>query len=206
MATEAIRGNTESGLRRNCLSVWEVTAQSVANISPTATPALVVPVVFATTGNGTWLAYVFSTLALVLVTLSINQFARRSASPGSLYTYVAQGLGPTWGVITGWSLVIAYLVIGGSVLAALANYVTVLAQAAGIGRFDDGLTIAAIVLGGIGAWYIAYRDIKLSAQLMLALEFASIALILILVAAYFLKSGHPVDVAQLSLAGVSATS
>jgi amino acid transporter len=206
MATEAIRGVAQSGLRRNCLSVWEVTAQSVANISPTATPALVVPVVFAITGNGTWLAYVFSTLALILVTLCINQFARRSASPGSLYTFVAQGLGPTWGVITGWSLVIAYLVIGGSVLAALANYITVLAQAAGIGQFDQGLTFAAIVAGGIGAWFIAYRDIKLSAQLMLALEFASIALILILVAAYFLKAGHVIDPAQLALKGVSAAS
>ena len=56
MATEAIRGNAESGLRRDCLSVWEVTAQSVANIAPTATPALVVPVIFGYTGNGTWLA------------------------------------------------------------------------------------------------------------------------------------------------------
>src|SRR5579863_7995378 len=123
VATEALPVPVRAELRRDCLSVWEVTAQSVANISPTATPALVVPVVFAIAGNGTWLAYVFSTLALILVTLCINQFARRSASPGSLYTFVAKGLGPTWGVITGWSLVIAYLVIGGSVLAALANYV-----------------------------------------------------------------------------------
>ena len=204
MAAESLPAVARTGLRRDCLSVWEVTAQSVANISPTATPALVVPVVFAIAGNGTWLAYVFSTLALVLVTLCINQFARRSASPGSLYTFVAHGLGPTWGVVTGWSLVIAYLVIGGSVLAALANYITVLAQAAGLGHFDQGLTYAAVIVGGIGAWYIAYRDIKLSAQLMLALEFASIVLILILVGAYFLKAGRFIDPVQLALKGVSA--
>jgi amino acid transporter len=204
VATEAIRGNAETGLRRNCLSVWEVTAQSVANIAPTATPALVVPVIFGYTGNSTWLAYVFSTVALVLVTLNINQFARRSASPGSLYTFVAQGMGPVAGVITGWSLVIAYLIIGGSVVAAFANYISVLASAAGLGQSGFAVALAAIVIGGAGAWYVAYRDIKLSAQLMLVLEFASVGLILVLVAAYFLKSGRVVDPAQLSLSGMNA--
>ena len=204
MATEAILGNAESGLRRDCLSVWEVTAQSVANIAPTATPALVVPVIFGYTGNGTWLAYVFATVALVLVTLNINQFARRSASPGSLYTFVAQGLGPVGGVITGWSLVIAYLIIGGSVVAAFANYITVLAAAAGLGQSVSAVALIAIIAGGVGAWYVAYRDIKLSAQLMLVLEFASVGLILVLVAAYFLKSGHVIDPAQLNLSGLNA--
>ncbi len=204
MATEAIRGNTESGLRRDCLSVWEVTAQSVANIAPTATPALVVPVIFGYTGNGTWVAYVFATIALVLVTLNINQFARRSASPGSLYTFVAQGMGPVGGVITGWSLVIAYLIIGGSVVAAFANYITVLAAAAGIAQSGTAVALIAIVLGGVGAWYVAYRDIKLSAQLMLVLEFASVGLILVLIAAYFLKSGRVIDPEQLRLSGMNA--
>jgi amino acid transporter len=204
MATEAIRGNAESGLRRDCLSVWEVTAQSVANIAPTATPALVVPVIFGYTGNGTWLAYVFATVALVLVTLNINQFARRSASPGSLYTFVAQGLGPVGGVITGWSLVIAYLIIGGSVVAAFANYITVLAAAAGLAQSGSVIALAAIVAGGVGAWYVAYRDIKLSAQLMLVMEFASVGLILVLVAAYFLKSGRVLDAQQFNLSGMNA--
>src|SRR5690348_8258316 len=104
------------GLRRDCLSFMEVVAQSVANIAPSATPALIVPVVFASAGHGSWIAYAFATIALLLVTYHINQFARRSASPGALYTFVAQGLGPTWGVISGWSLVIAYLLTGCAVL------------------------------------------------------------------------------------------
>ncbi|MDQ2817586.1 MAG: APC family permease [Candidatus Eremiobacteraeota bacterium] len=192
------------GLRRDCLSFWEVVAQSVANISPSATPALVVPLVFASTANGTWLAYVFSTLALLLVTYHINQFARRSASPGSLYTFVAHGLGPTWGVISGWSLVIAYLIIGGSVLAGLANYVEVLAHAAVGSRFDQILAPGSMAIAGLAAWYVAYRDIKLSTQFMLILEFASVTLILILAAAFFVKSAKVVDLSQLRLSGVSA--
>ncbi|MBC5827059.1 MAG: APC family permease, partial [Candidatus Eremiobacteraeota bacterium] len=197
-------GADAGGLRRDCLSFWEVVAQSVANISPSATPALVVPLVFASTGNGTWLAYVFSTVALLLVTYHINQFARRSSSPGSLYAFVGHGMGPTWAMIAGWSLVIAYLIIGGSVLAGLANYVDVLAHAAGATRFDVALAPASMSIAGIAAWFVAYRDIKLSTQFMLILEFASVALILILAIVYLVKSGKAADMAQLQLAGVSA--
>src|SRR6516225_5868536 len=116
MPAEAAPVAEEAGLRRNYLGFWHIAAQSVANIAPSATPALVLPLIFGITGNGAWLAYVFATVALLFVALCVNQFTRRSVSPGSLYTFVGQGLGPTWGVISGWSMVIACLIIGGSVL------------------------------------------------------------------------------------------
>jgi len=112
MPAEGIIPLGDSGLRRDCLGFWEVFAQSIANIAPTGTPALVVPLAFAATGHLTWAAYTFATIALLLVAFQINQFAKRSATPGSLYIYVGQGMGATWGVITGWSQVIAYVVIG----------------------------------------------------------------------------------------------
>ena len=89
-----------SGLRQQCLSFPEVLAQSVATIVPTATPSVNIALVFASAGNGTWLAYVIATIGLVFVSLNINQFARRSASPGSLYSYISRGLGPTAGVLS----------------------------------------------------------------------------------------------------------
>ena len=93
-----------SGLRQNALPFVETLAQSVANIAPTATPSLTIPLVFASAGNGTWLAFLLATVGLVLVSCCINQFARRSATPGSLYHYVSTGLGERTGLITGESL------------------------------------------------------------------------------------------------------
>ncbi|MBC5804635.1 MAG: APC family permease [Candidatus Eremiobacter antarcticus] len=199
MPNEGLVPLAPTGLRREVLGFWEVVAQSVANIAPSATPALIVPLAVAATGNATWLAYVFATTALLLVTFHINQFAKRSSSPGSLYTYVAKGLGPTWGVITGWCLVIAYLIIGGSVLAGAANYIKVLAHLFVRGH-DVPLTVFAMILVAAAAWYVAYRDIKLSTQFMLALEFLSVSLILILAMAYFLKARTIIDPAQFSFA------
>lgn len=98
-----------SGLRSECLPFGELLAQSVANIAPTATPTINLALVFASAGNGTWLAYVIATIGLVFVGLNINQFARRSASPGSLYSYIAKGLGSTTGVICGWAATSQFL-------------------------------------------------------------------------------------------------
>jgi amino acid transporter len=196
--------NTQnSALRRDCLSSLDVLAQSVANIAPVATPALIIPLVFASGGNGTWLAYLLATLAMLLMTYHINQFARRSASPGALYTFTLEGLGPMWGVISGWSLVLAYLFTGASVLAGAANYVVLLAKLAFARESDFLVALLAIVALGGTAWWIAYRDIQLSTRTMLTSEFISVSLILILALIFLLKSGRFVDSGQLTLAHTS---
>jgi amino acid transporter len=64
----------------------ETLAQSVSTIATTTTPAATIPLVCALAGNGTWLAYVLATAAILLVALCISRFARYFASPGSLYT------------------------------------------------------------------------------------------------------------------------
>src|ERR1700677_3594929 len=96
----AIRGR--HGLKATCLSFPEILSQSVANISPTLTPVIIVPLVFASAGQGTWLAYLFATVGLVLVGTNINQFTRRSTSPGALYAFVTRGLGVPLGFLCGW--------------------------------------------------------------------------------------------------------
>lgn len=186
-----------SGLRSQCLSFPEILAQSLANIAPTLTPIVNAALVFANAGVGTWLTYVFATAGLVFVGMNINQFARRSASPGSLYAYIARGLGPTVGVITGWALSLAYLLTAMAVMCGFANYGEVLLT-------PLGLHLSPIVFyaicGGL-AWYVAYRDIQLSTVVMLALEVASISVIILLGVMVLSKKGSIIDTAQLTLHG-----
>lgn len=192
------------GLKRDYLSFWEVAAQSVANIAPVATPTLIIPLVFASGGNGTWLAYLLATLAMLLMAFEINQFARRSASSGSLYAFVFKGLGPTAGVISGWSLVIAYIFTGGAVLAGGANYVMVLGHLALSVRYDTQVALGGMVGILVICWWLAYRDIQLSTRAMLFLEFSSMFLILILALAFLARSGKVIDSSQLKMTGSSA--
>jgi len=191
------------GLQSQTLSPLETLAQSVANIAPTATPSLVVPLVFALAGGGTWLAYLISVVGIIFVALAVNIFASRSASPGALYTYAAEGLGPSWGVITGWALFVAYIGTGAAVSTGFANYANVLLESATGHKLPSAVFITASILV---AWVIAHRDVKLSTRLVLFLEFGSVALILVLVAATLWKYGLHFDTDQLTLKGTSISS
>lgn len=188
-----------SGLRSECLSFTEVIAQSIGNIAPSVGPALGIPLVFATAGNGTWLTYIFATIAIVLVGYHINQFARRSASPGALYTYVSDGLGAGAGFVSGWGLVLAYVLTGCATLVGLANYTNVLLGY--IGLSVPPLIIA--VIGILTVWFMVYKDIQMSAKLMLALEGISLGVIFILGGVVLFRNGANIDFAQFTLQDVS---
>ena len=192
-------GSPSGGLRQECLPFRDILAQSIANIAPTLTATLNAPLVFASAGRGTWLTFVFATVGLVLVSLNINQFASRSASPGSLYAYIARGLGSTAGVLTGWALVLAYLFTAMANLCGFANYGNVLLALVGL---QPATIFLCAICGGI-AWYIAYRDIRLSTVIMLAIEAASVGLILILGLLVLGKLNFEIDTLQLTLQGTS---
>jgi len=193
-------------LRRNHLSFTDVVAQAIGVVSPTATPALVASLVFANAGNGAWLAYVFATLAILFLSLNINAFAKRSASPGALYAFVGQSLGAFWGSVTGWSLLIAYLFCAGAVLSGAVNYALVLLHL-GFGAFDDVWPSLILALAFVAlAWGVAWRSIKLSTRLSLTLEGITVAAILAILAGVFIKHGAVVDKPQLALEGVTLNS
>ncbi|MBD2453112.1 APC family permease [Nostoc sp. FACHB-87] len=184
------------GLKPECLSFTEVLAQSFAVIAPTTIPASNIGLIVALSGNGTWLSFLIGLVGLLFVSININQFASRSASPGSLYSYITKGLGATAGVICGWSLVLAYLFTGMSVLCGFANFSGVL-----IGHL--GIHPSSITLLAIGAgisWYAAYKDIQLSAVAMLWMEGISIFLIAILCLIIWAHQGFALDMSQLTLA------
>ncbi len=202
MATKVIPTQDGSGLRANCLNFWGVLAQNIALISPTMTAALIVPVMFGSAGIGSWLAYLFGTVMLLFVAFNLNQFARRSTSAGSMYAYVSRGMGPTAGGICGWCLIWAYLFIGIAGLTGFTNFANILL---GMTHVHVPLTLLLLACAGI-AWYIAYKDVKISTLLMLVLEAVSVALILLLTFVVLFKHGSPVDTAQLSLHGLKMKS
>jgi amino acid transporter len=190
------------GLRREVLSPMETLAQSVSTIAPTTTPAATIPLVCAMAANGTWLAYVLATAAILLVALCISQFARYSSSPGSLYTYAAIILPPWLAATAAWSLLLAYIATGSSVIGGFYHYANLL--------LHDGtrhiaspvalaLIVAAISMG------IAWRDIKISARLMLWIEAVSVTLIMTVVVLVLVRYGLHLDWTQLRLRGMTGS-
>ena len=190
------------GLRPEILSPMETLAQSVSTMAPTTTPAATIPLVCALAGNGTWLAYVLAMVAVLLVALCISRYARHSASPGSLYTYASMTL-PRWlSATVAWSLLLAYVATGSSVIGGFYHYANLLLRDA-TGHFFSAVALAALVTA-ISMW-IAYRDIKISAELMLWIEAASVSVIVIVVALLLVRHGWHWDREQLHLRGMTGS-
>jgi len=188
------------GLRREVLSPMETLAQSVSTIAPTTTPVATIPLVCAFAGNGTWLAYVLATAAVLLVALCISRFARYSASPGSLYTYASMTLPPWLAATAAWSLLLAYIATGASVTGGFYHYGNLLLHDA-TGHSTSAVLLVLIVTG-ISMW-IAWRDVKISARLMLWIEAVSLAMILSLVVLVLVRRGLRADWEQLHLHGMT---
>jgi amino acid transporter len=190
------------GLHREILSPMETLAQSVSTIAPTATPAATIPLVCALAGNGTWLAYVLATIAVLLVALCIARYARISASPGSLYTYASMTLPPWLSATVAWSLLLAYVATGSSVIGGFYHYANLLLRDA-TGHEYSAVLLATLVTG-VSIW-IAYRDVKISARLMLWIEATSVTVIVILVTILLVRHGRHWDWDELHLRGMTGS-
>ena len=191
-----------SGLRAGILSPMETLAQSISTIAPTASPTMTVPLVFALAGNGTWLAYLLATSAILLMALVIAKFARHTSCSGSLYTYATSSLPPWVSGIAGWALLLAYVATAASVSGGFINYANVFAIDV-FGRAVSPVLWGIVCVGG--ATFIAYRDVQVSARMMLWIEAMSVTMIVLVLALLLWKNGLHIDASQLHLHGVSAS-
>lgn len=188
------------GLHKGVLGPMETLAQSISAIAPSTSPALTIPLVFALAGNGTWLVYLLTTMAVLLVGFCISRFARMTASPGSLYSYTADTLPPWLGAIAAWAMLLAYLATGASVAGAFFYYGNVILSQF-VSWTMPGLLTLIIVFGSTCA--VAYRDVKLSAEMMLWIEVISVSLIAIVLALLLFHYGLRLDMEQVRLKDVN---
>ena len=187
------------GLRTGVLGPVETLAQSVSAMAPSTSASLTIPLVFALAGNATWFVYLLATGVTLLVGFCVSRFARLSASPGSLYSYTAESLPPVFAVAAAWGLLLAYLATGASVAGGALYYATVLCR-----QFFEWAppaipTLAAVCLV---AGFVAWRDVKLSAEVMLWIEAVSVSLIVIVLVLLPIHAGLRFDTTQFRLAGV----
>ncbi|MDE8349387.1 MAG: APC family permease [Acidocella sp.] len=189
-------------LKKDALGPLELLAQNIAVISPTMTAALIVPVMYSNTGNWSWLSYALGTVMLVFVALNLNQFASRFAGSGSMYQYICKALGNTFGGIGGWSLIWAYLGISIAGATGFAVFAGTLLGMAGMTVPPVILFAVCIAISGFCAW----KNVALSAKVILILEGASVALITFVCFVALGSKGFAIDPTQVSVSSIPYSS
>ena len=187
-------------LKKDSLSFLETLGQSVANVSPTLTPALAVAVVAGMAGTASWLVYVVATIALLIVGVNVAKLAKRIPSAGSFFIYVSRSLGPSYGLLSGWAMLAAYLTTAMALTVATSIFVKTLMTALKISFVPNSIILYAIV--SVLALLLAMRDIRLSSRVGLTLEAISVVIIFGVSIAAMSDAGFKIDVKQLSMAGV----
>src|SRR5258708_27566686 len=140
--------------------------------------------------------------AILLVALCVSKFARYSASPGSLYSYASMVLPSAFGATAAWSLLLAYVATGSSVIGGFYHYGNLLLRDA-TGRGASAVFLA-ILVTGISVW-IAWRDVKISPRLMLWIAPVSMSLVLIVVVLVLVRHGLRFDWQQFQLRGMTGS-
>ncbi len=189
-----------SELKKDSLSFLETLGQSVANVSPTLTPALVVAVVAGMAGTASWLVYVAATIALLIVGVNIGKLARRIPSAGSFFIYVSRSLGPSYGLLAGWAMLAAYLATAMALTVATSLFFKTLLTALGIALVPNSIVLYLLVSGL--ALLLATRDIRLSSRVGLSLEAVSVVIILAVSVTALANGGFRPDWKQLTLTHV----
>jgi amino acid transporter len=188
-------------LRKDSLSFAEALGQSVANASPTFTPALGVGVVIGMAGVSAWFVYGVATLALLVVSTTVATLAKRIPCAGSFFIYVSRSLGPLWGMMTGWAMVWSYLV--NSIAMTVATSILIKALLVSLGSAAVPSTTLIYIAISVLLWIFAYHDIRLSSRMGLVLEALSMTIIIVVCVATWSRLGFQADTRQLKLQGAT---
>ena len=183
------------------LSLIDVLAQSVGFMGPVFSSAFIIPLIigvnFAARGAGTSapLAVLLAAIGTFALGWIVAQYARRIHAAGSLYDYVANGLGKTLGATAGW------LYYGGTII-----------LATGLGILIGGYVHDSLLPGleinldipvwvwdavlAIGLFAVLYFGVRISTRVQLTLALVSIAVVLVFFVTVIADLGGANDVAK----------
>lgn len=195
------RVTAQTGLRRNYLSLVENLAQTLGVLAPSGTMGVIIPLLILSAGNGTWLLLVITLSIFLLILLSVLKFAALHSSAGSLAAFSRLGWGAGGGLVGGWFYLLGMFFCIPSALLASASYFDQM-LVPWYGPASTLRLVAIVTVLSLAAGLAAYRDIKLSTNLMLGIESVSVSVMLVLLIAGMSFEHAWRDPAQWHLNGV----
>jgi amino acid transporter len=159
-------------LRTGSIGLAGVLMQSIAQISPTLGIFYTIAFNTGQAGRTAPLTYLAAFLICLVIAVPMTRLARHLPSAGGFYTYVAHGIGPRWGFITGWLYALMVTVVP----AALAAFTGAVLHDELDSKYGFGLQwwVYALVILAI-CLACAYRGIVISVRFLVVMSMFEIA-------------------------------
>lgn len=196
------RRSVFEGLARRQVGRSDLVAHSVAVLTPSLSAlgtGLALPSVV---GPGFWVSTLLGFALAWALALVFDQFASRFSAAGSVYTYVAKGLGATVALVVGVALVLGYAVLVGFGLTGSVRRFEGAWLAVG-GTTDDQVGWLLVLACAGVCVLVMCRGIQWSTRAALVAETVSVLLLVTIFAVWLVRHGLP-DAQVLSLSGASA--
>ncbi len=149
-------------LAKDSLGMPQVIFQAVSNMAPGLSVVAGLTGVAAFAGGAMPLALVLGVVLAAFLVVPVILYARRVASAGGYYTYVARALNPRAGLYTGW----IYLLYEAASVSGTVLFFGYLLP--GLLNIDFGLHVAnwmwwpAAMISACFIWFMSYRGIRIS--------------------------------------------
>jgi amino acid transporter len=173
------------------LGVAELLAYGLVEISPLAAGA-VFGVIFNVSHGMVPLVYAVGLVAMLFTALSYATMVEVFPVAGSVYTYATQTLGSTAGFLTGWAILLDYVLV--PVMAYVVSAIAIQAAAPAMPRTLSVLILVTVVT------VINWLGIKTTARASLVLLAIQFTIVLLFVVLAVIGVMHHVDDAKFSLA------
>src|SRR6516225_715708 len=172
-------------LRAGRLRFFRTIAESVGVQGPTAGVVIAPAVLASVSGGGTALVQIIAAVAMGFVAYAFVIFTRGFNSAGSVYGFTGAVAGPRFGFLSAWTLMFVYVGFAGTAYTTTADEAQPALGRVGLHLAWPVYAIIAFVL----VIALAYLDIKISATVILALEGASMLLVIIACGIIVAKGG-----------------
>jgi amino acid transporter len=189
-------------LRRGSLRFLRTVAMPVGIQGPTAGVIIGPAIIASIVGQPGALAQVLALAAMGFVAYAFVTFSRSFNTAGSVYAFNATALGPGYGFVSAWLLLLVYISFAAGVYASTADIGQALLSSLGLHVWWLWLGLAGAAL----ALALAYTSIGFSSLVILAVEGTAVALITVVAVAVLAAGGyhhHGVTAAPFSPRGVS---
>ncbi|MEP6697019.1 MAG: APC family permease [Pseudonocardiales bacterium] len=170
----------EGGRLRRELNVWEAIGISVALMAPSMAANINPQGTAGSVGRAVPLAFALATVGVLLIAYTFVRLCQRFNHSGSVYAFVGATLGPRWGVISGWALLGTYTFYGVVTSAAAGIFGVAFLDEVGVwNKPPEWAPFIVTALALAGVFLLAIARIRGGTRLLLTVEGATVALILI---------------------------
>lgn len=101
----------EQSLDRSAVGFWQLAYQSISLVSPAGAMAATMTGAAVYAMGALPLTYIIGFIAAAFSINTTVQFSRKLASAGGFYAYASHGIGPRYGILTGWLFILSYFTV-----------------------------------------------------------------------------------------------